>query len=128
MQVGAGAHARPRDAPHVVDLRRADLAADPEVAFDGLLGADGPFVVLVERQRDVERGPQVEGAGQRLGARGLVGDAGRRDRHPFDVGPFVERQRHAPSDGVDLPDGESRPLKAEDLDRHDRVGDVVLDA
>ena len=106
-----------------VDQCRSDLPGDGERPGYGLLGHDRPLVVLVERERDIERRPQVELPAQRLRSPDLAdeflfvghhrvgcGDIEFRlvDGDLADIGLLVQRERHGTVHEADA--GHREPL------------------
>ena len=141
-QIGVVGDIDPDDAVFGVDLRGADLSRHAEAPLDGLHGADRPVVVLIERQRGVDRREQVERAGQLLRTAHLIqkfrlvqlnavydGVVGHGvDLHVADVGGFVEREGDDPRGDVVLRDREALSLDVGDAQFDDGVGNIVADA
>ena len=111
-----------------VPIRGTHLSLDRETARDGLLRLDGPGVVLVDRERNVERRGEVVAAHDLRRAFGFVGDLAGRDLHGLDVGRLLQRQGHLALRDVDLRVAR-KPFGGDAFHRthHDRVGNVVLD-
>ena len=63
-QIGIHRHIGRGDVANLVDDGLANLTLDTEVTLDGLLGRDGPLVVLIHRQGDIHGLAQVEDSGK----------------------------------------------------------------
>ena len=129
LQVGAARDVGRRRAVRRIDLGRAHLLLHAEIAFDGLRGRDAPPVLLIERQRRVERRAQVERAGEGYRRLPAFGERHRGDVHVADVGGLQKRQDDGLLRSVDLGCAvEPFGLDRLDVDRHHGVGQVVMDA
>lgn len=129
LQVGAARDVGRRRTVRRVDLGCAHLLLHAEIAFDGLRGRDAPPVLLIERQRRVERRAQVERAGEGYRRLPAFGERHRGDVHVANVSGLQKRQDDGLLRGVDLGCAvEPFGLDRLDVDHHHGVGQVVMDA
>ncbi len=128
-QVGPHGHVDTRRAQFGIELRRTDLPLHRKRSGDLLLGMYHPIIVLIQRQHHRLGGPQVELARQRHGSGRPFGHGDGVDTHPTDVGGFVQTERDDTILRIDVGSlaRETFSLHAQDLQHHDRIGNVVPD-
>ena len=126
-----------------VYYRRADLACDRKGALDRLFGHDRPFVILIERESDVQRRTQVEFSAEgprrfdladerlRVGHHRIGGRDVERNLVDADfayVGFLIQRKRHGAVGDADARHGEAAAFDARDPEFDDGIRHVVVDA
>ena len=129
LQIGAARDVGRRRAVRKVDFGGTHLLFHKEIALDALRGRDAPAVLLIERQRRIERRAQVEGAGKGDRRLSAFGERHRGDMHVADIGGLQERQGDGLLRGVDLGRAvESFGFERLDVDYNHRIGQIVMDA